>query len=167
MQFQYKCLIFIKKEFNMTQTTEGTGLGSVERVKPKIVNGMVKTENLAKNAVLNVDVADNAVNTSEIVNAAVTTAKIANNAVTTAKIANNAVTTAKMNVFKSSVLTGTGSTQNVAHGLGSVPGLVMVYPTDTSVSTEGVYVATEGSHTSTNVEVTVTDGKKFIVVAFA
>ena len=157
MQFQYKCLIFIKKEFNMTQTTEGTGLGSVERVKPKIVNGMVKTENLAKNAVLNVDVADNAVNTSEIVNAAVTTAKIAN----------NAVTTAKMNVFKSSVLTGTGSTQNVAHGLGSVPGLVMVYPTDTSVSTEGVYVATEGSHTSTNVEVTVTDGKKFIVVAFA
>ena len=72
-----------------------------------------------------------------------------------------------MKVFKSVELTGTGSAQNVAHGLGAAPGLVMVYPTNTSAATEGVYVVSEGSHTSTNVVVTVTSGKKYRVVAFA
>ena len=33
-----------------TQTTEGTGPGSVDRVLPKIVNGIVKDVNIAKNA---------------------------------------------------------------------------------------------------------------------
>lgn len=70
-------------------------------------------------------------------------------------------------VFKSSEQTGTGSSQNIAHGLGVTPSLVLVYPTDTSPATAGVYVLTEGTHTSTNVVVTVTTGKKFKVVAFA
>jgi len=118
-------------------TTEGRGNGSVERVRPKILNGVVRTENIDPNTVINSDVAD------------------------------GSVTVAKMRVFKSVELTGTGSAQNVAHGLAVVPGLVMVYPTDTSAETEGVYVASEGTHTSTNVVVTVTSGKKFRVVAFA
>lgn len=130
----------------MAQTTEGTGPGSVERVLPKIYNGIIKTENLAKNAVLNVDVADNAVDTAELVN--------------------GSVTVAKMRVFKSTEQTGTGSAQNIAHGLGATPGLVIVYPTDTNAATTGNYVVTEGSHTSTNVVVTVTSGKKYRVVAF-
>ena len=141
----------------MAQTTEGTGPGSVERVLPKIYNGIIKTENLAKNAVLNVDVADEAVNTAELVDSAVTTAKIAN----------GSVTVAKMKVFKSTEQTGTGSAQNIAHGLSATPALVIVYPTDTNVSTTGDYVVVEGSHTSTNVVVTVTNGKKYRVVAFA
>lgn len=137
-------------------TTQGTGHGAVEKQLPKIKNGVVKTENLAKDAVLNVDVADDAVGTPEL----------QNNSVTTAKIANGSVTVAKMSVFKSTEQTGTGSAQNIAHGLGVTPGLVIVYPTDTNVATTGQYVVTEGSHTSTNVVVTVTSGKKFRVVAF-
>jgi hypothetical protein len=137
-------------------TTQGTGNGSASKIKPVIINGVVKTENLAPNAVINSDVSDNAVGTAEL----------AASAVTTAKIAANAVTVAKMSVFKSSEQTGTGSAQNIAHGLGVTPGLVIVYPTDTSPATEGVYAMTEGTHTSTNVVVTVTTGKKFKVVAF-
>lgn len=121
----------------MTQTTEGTGPGSVERVFPKIINGVVKTSNIPPSTVINTDVAD------------------------------GSITVAKMKTFKSTEQTGTGSAQNIAHGLGSTPSLVIVYPTDTSVATAGVYVVTEGSHTSTNVVVTVTSGKKYRVVAFA
>lgn len=131
----------------MTQTTEGTGPGSVERVFPRIVNGVVKTTNIPPSTVINADVADGSIST--------------------AKIATGAVTVAKMKTFKSTEQTGSGSAQNIAHGLGSTPSLVIVYPTDTSVATEGVYVVTEGSHTSTNVVVTVTNGKKYRVVAFA
>ena len=131
----------------MTQTTEGTGPGSVERVFPRIVNGVIRTTNIPPSTVITADVADGSISTS--------------------KIATGAVTVAKMKVFKSTEQTGTGSAQNIAHGLASIPSLVMVYPTDTNVSTTGDYVVTEGTHTSTNVVVTVTSGKKYRVVAFA
>jgi hypothetical protein len=148
-------------------TTQGTGNGSASKVKPAILNGVVKTENIAPNAVVNSDVTDNAVGTAELAASAVTTAKIAASAVTTAKIAANAVTVAKMSIFKSTEQTGTSSNQNIAHGLGVVPGLVIVYPTDTNVATTGDYIVIEGTHTTTNVVVNVTTGKKFKVVAFA
>lgn len=69
--------------------------------------------------------------------------------------------------FKSSETTGTGSAQNIAHGLAQTPSLVIIYPSDTSPSTAGVFTLTEGTHTSTNVVVTVTSGKKFFAVAYA
>jgi predicted RecA/RadA family phage recombinase len=68
-------------------------------------------------------------------------------------------------IFQSTEQTGTGSSQNVAHGLGVVPTVVIVYPTDTAPATVGVYTMVEGTHTTTNVVVTVTSGKKFKVVA--
>jgi hypothetical protein len=71
------------------------------------------------------------------------------------------------NLFVSSEQTGTGSAQNVAHGLGVVPALVFLAPTDTSPATVGVYTVTEGTHDATNVVVTVTSGKKFKVLAAA
>lgn len=83
------------------------------------------------------------------------------------EIADGSLKVAKLSVFKSTEQTGTGSSQNVAHGLGVTPGLVIVYPTDTSPATAGVYAMTEGSHDATNVVVTVTSGKKFKVVAIA
>lgn len=104
----------------------GTGNGSAEKSLPKILNGVVKNENLSADA----------------------------------------VSASKINYFKSSEQTGTGSSQNIAHGLGVAPSLVMVYPTDLTPGTDGDYTFTEGSHTSTNVVVTVTNGKKFMVVAF-
>ena len=69
--------------------------------------------------------------------------------------------------FKSTEQTGTGSSQNVAHGLGLTPAFVIVYPSDTAPATTGAYTLTEGTHTSTNVVVTVTSGKKFFVFAQA
>jgi predicted RecA/RadA family phage recombinase len=70
-------------------------------------------------------------------------------------------------IFISAEQTGTGSAQNIAHGLGVVPSRVFVAPTDLTPSTVGSYVVTEGTHTITNVVVTVTTSKKFKVLALA
>lgn len=68
--------------------------------------------------------------------------------------------------FVSVETTGTGSSQLVAHGLGVAPTAVLVVPTDTSPSTAGVFTVVEGTHTATDVVLTVTSGKKFKVLAF-
>jgi len=74
--------------------------------------------------------------------------------------------------FASAEQTGTGSAQNVAHGLGVVPSAVLVSITDPGLETAGAAdgalraVIVEGSHTTTNVVVTVTAGAKFKVLAF-
>ncbi len=68
-------------------------------------------------------------------------------------------------VFVSAEQTGTGSAQNIAHGLGVVPALVLVAPTDLTPATVGSYAAVEGTHDTVNVVVTVTSGKKFKVLA--
>jgi hypothetical protein len=65
--------------------------------------------------------------------------------------------------FKSTEQTGTGSAQNVAHGLSATPTMVMIVPTEL---TGGAYDVAEGTHTSTNVVVTVTSGEKFVVYAW-
>lgn len=67
--------------------------------------------------------------------------------------------------FLSSEQTGTGSAQNVAHGLGVTPKRVWITYTDLSPATAGTVNVTYGTHTSTNVVVTVTSGKKFLVNA--
>ena len=54
---------------------------------------------------------------------------------------------------------GNGIRQNVAHGLGAVPAGVMCIPTDGGT-------VTYGTHTSTNVVVTVTNAKHFDVLAW-
>jgi len=122
--------------------------------------------NLTKPMTLSGDVTVTDTGVVAIAAGVVATADLADLAVTTAKLAANAVTAAKMAIFKSAEQTGTGSAQNVAHGLVTVPGLVLVYPTDTAPATAGAYTMAEGTHTATNVVVTVTTGKKFIVVAF-
>ena len=70
-------------------------------------------------------------------------------------------------MFISTEQTGTGASQNIAHGLGVAPTKVFTAPTDTSPATVGVYTLTEGAHDATNVVVTVTSGKKFKVMALA
>jgi hypothetical protein len=77
------------------------------------------------------------------------------------------VTARALKFFKSTEQTGNGSAQSIAHGLGVVPGLVLIIPTDTAPATTGAYTMTEGVHTGTNVVVTVTTGKKYVVLAIA
>lgn len=69
--------------------------------------------------------------------------------------------------FVSAEQTGNGSAQNVAHTLGVVPSKVVVIPTDLTPATVGQYSAVQGTHTATNCVVTVTNGKKYVVQAFA
>lgn len=68
-------------------------------------------------------------------------------------------------IFVSTEQTGTGSSQNIAHGLGSVPSAVFVSVTDDN-SGAGFVVA-EGAHDGTDVIVTVTTDVKFKVLAVA
>jgi len=70
--------------------------------------------------------------------------------------------------FASTEQTGTGSSQNVAHGLGVAPTLVIVTVTEHPGTPDtGAFDIAEGTHTTTNVVVTVTTGVKFKVYAWA
>lgn len=70
---------------------------------------------------------------------------------------------APASVFLSTEQTGNGAPQNVAHGLGVVPALVFVVPSDI---TGGAFAVVYGSHTSTNAIITATTGEKYRVIAF-
>lgn len=93
------------------------------------------------------------------------TLDIADDSITTAMLQDEAVTFAKSLMFVSTEQTGDGMEQSIAHGLGVVPAAVLIVPTDTAPATAGDYTAVEGTHTSTNVLVTVTSGKKYKVWA--
>lgn len=67
-------------------------------------------------------------------------------------------------IFISNETSGTGASQTIAHGLGSAPAHVIVAVTE-FLSSQSVDVA-EGTHTTTNVVLTVTTGVKFKVIAF-
>jgi hypothetical protein len=54
--------------------------------------------------------------------------------------------------------TGTGSEQTIAHGLGATPNRVKVWPTADSSGT----VIAFGTHTDTNILLTVTAGKDYM-----
>lgn len=64
--------------------------------------------------------------------------------------------------FISTIQTGTGVSQNIAHGLGSTPTSVKLALTTVAVGGADI---TPGVHTATNVVVTVTAGAKFMVEA--
>lgn len=65
-------------------------------------------------------------------------------------------------VFSSTEQTGTGSSQNVAHGFGSTPSMTWAIVTDSGA---GVFTVTPGTHTSTNCVFTVSLGIKYRVYA--
>jgi hypothetical protein len=85
----------------------------------------------------------------------------------TAELEDEAVTFAKAAVFVSTEQTGTGSAQNVAHGLGDEPSAVLIVVTEHPGTPDtGAFDVAEGAHTSTNVVVTVTADVKFKVLAW-
>lgn len=74
---------------------------------------------------------------------------------------------AKANLFVSAEQTGTGSAQNVAHGLTGTPSIVLVIPTEHPGTPDtGAFDIAEGTHTGTNVVLTVTPNVKFKVFAW-
>ena len=85
--------------------------------------------------------------------------------VTSADIKNATIVAADTKIFVSATEeSGTGSAQNVAHGLGATPSKVIIALTEFGAST-AVDVA-EGTHTTSNVVVTVSPaGVKFKVWA--
>ncbi len=71
-------------------------------------------------------------------------------------------------IFASSEQTGSGSSQNVAHGLGVVPRYIIISVTELpDAAAETGFDVAEGTHTSTNVVVTVTNTVKYKVLAIA
>lgn len=68
-----------------------------------------------------------------------------------------------LNAFASTVLTGTGASQSILHGLGAIPTKVLVSVYDTTGSSS--FVVVEGVHTATEIVVTVTLNVKFKVLA--
>ena len=64
-------------------------------------------------------------------------------------------------MFTSTEQTGTGSSQNVAHGFGAAPSMWWAVPTDTTAG----WVVSAASQDATNISITVTTGAKFRVYA--
>jgi hypothetical protein len=81
-----------------------------------------------------------------------------------AKLADDAVQGRTVDYYKSPAdVTGTGSVQNIAHGLGRSPLLVIVYPVNNT--TGNTLSIVEGAHDATNVKVTAPTTTKFRVLA--
>ncbi len=81
--------------------------------------------------------------------------------VVNADVANSSIQASKLDYFKSTEQTGTGTAQNIAHGLGRTPALVLVIPTELT----GIGSIVEGTHDGTNVVVTAVSGDKYKVFA--
>ena len=85
--------------------------------------------------------------------------------VTGADIKDATIKAVDMAIFVSADQVGTGSAQNIAHGLGVVPSKTIL-----SIFNFGANVAVdvdEGTHTSTNCVVTATSGVKYKILALA
>lgn len=98
------------------------------------------------------------------VDATVIAADVKDATLTNAKFVNSTIQSGKISFFKSTEQTGTGSEQNIAHGLGRTPSLVWVSSSDDNGVT-GAITLTEGTHDSTNVKVTATTSAKYKVLA--
>ena len=70
----------------------------------------------------------------------------------------------QMGLFKSAKIVGTGANQNVAHGLGRVPVVVLVFPMRNNAGT--AYNIIEGTHTATNLIINVEANTEFVAVAW-
>ncbi len=173
-----KVLVTIAQEDNLLDSLEPAAVGTAS-----VADLAVTTAKLAASAVTTAKINALAVDSTKLAAAAVVAGKIAaggvsaagqfaagvvdatalaSGSVVNAKLGAAAVTATKVSFFKSTEQTGNGSEQNVAHGLVTTPGLVMVVPT--KVATAGDTFV-EGTHDTTNVKVTAGVGAKFIVIA--
>jgi hypothetical protein len=73
------------------------------------------------------------------------------------------ITKSNINMYGGNGKTGTGSPQSIAHGLGAIPSFVTI----TFTGTTAAQAVTYGTHTNTNIVLTVTSAATFDVIAFA
>lgn len=118
---------------------------------------------IALDAVDGTLIEDDAVDSEHVAAGALDTEHYAALSVDAAAIAAASVGAAKVDFFKSTEQTGTGSEQDIAHGLSSTPGLVW-WSLSEFADTLAVDFA-EGAHDGTNLKVTVTSGAKFFIFA--
>lgn len=71
---------------------------------------------------------------------------------------------AQISSFKSAQITGDGSAQSTAHGLGRVPDTVFVYLAQKDTTT--AFDLVEGAHDATNIIVTVAATAKYRIIAY-
>lgn len=83
----------------------------------------------------------------------------------TGTVSGTAGALASGSTFTSTEQTGTGSAQNVAHGLGAAPRIVWWSLSDLPAALAAGAAVVPGTHTSTNAVFTVTSGIKFYVFA--
>jgi hypothetical protein len=128
----------------------------------KLGAGAVDATALGAGAVTTAKLGAGAVDAAALGAGSVVAAKLGAGAVTAAALGSGAVTFVKALCSVSAEQTGTGASQNVAHGLTGTPALVLAVSTDV---TSG-FVVTYGAHDGTNSVLTVTSGAKFKVLAW-
>lgn len=69
---------------------------------------------------------------------------------------------ATASMFLSTEQTGTGSEQDIAHGMGAIPTISLAFFTELDGNAADLAY---GTHTSTNVKITATSGQKYRVLA--
>lgn len=69
----------------------------------------------------------------------------------------------QISFFKSTVQTGTGASQSIAHGLARVPALVIVLVNQTISATTVNWA--EGTHDATNLQISATSTSKYVTIA--
>lgn len=69
----------------------------------------------------------------------------------------------QISFFKSTVQTGTGASQSIAHGLGRAPALVIVEINQTLSNATVTWA--EGTHDATNLQISATSPSKYVAIA--
>lgn len=146
----------------------GTNGMYVSDVFPNVPDGSITTSQISATAgILGSQLAAAAgiIGTQLGASAAIAGSQLASNAgiVGSQLAAGAAIIGSQLSVFQSTEQTGTGASQNIAHGLGRTPSLVWFYASDTTPVgiIAGGYTIVPGAHTSTNVVVTASNTMKF------
>lgn len=141
--------------------------GEIEVDVESLALAKIGSNEMQAGAIVSAAITDGTIVAADLATDSVEAAEIAAGAVDTAELAAGAVFFADAKVFVSTEQTGTGSSQNVAHGLGGAPTAVVIAVTELpDAAAELGYDVAEGAHDATNVVATVTNTVKFKVFAW-
>jgi hypothetical protein len=134
-------------------TSQGTGPGSVDNIKPPIINGVVRTSNIENGTIINVDVASGAITTSNIASGGINASAISSGTLTNSIIASGAITTSKIasgGINASAISSGTLTNSIIASGAIAQSNILRTaYNQAPVVFTSGNTTLTAESHANT------------------